>query len=369
MRALLLALVLVPTALLALKVFTGVGPDLPGPRVREALGIVDPFAPCTMQPGGVKAPSVPVSDSATTGWRREANVQVFADEEIRAVELGGVVYAGSAVRPNKEGTIFAALGTFYAYQPGSRAARRLPDMPVPADHTAVAVWNGALYVFGGFTQAHATSRVWRFSPATREWTELASMPRARGGLAGAVIGDRFYAVGGASSALQRYPRVVRVLDVYDFRTNTWERGPSMPTPRHHLAASAVDGRLYAIGGRSNRTLAVDVVERFDPSDGTWEAVAPLPLGSGGLEAVTWQGRVIAFGGGDDSKGGWVTPATWSYDPATARWTRLADMKVPRHGFGAVIVDGRLYALGGAPCARYGRTPAVESIELPRGSGA
>jgi hypothetical protein len=211
--------------------------------------------------------------------------------------------------------------------------------------------------------------VWRFSPATREWTELASMPRARGGLAGAVIGDRFYAVGGASSALQRYPRVVRVLDVYDFRTNTWERGPSMPTPRHHLAASAVDGRLYAIGGRSNRTLAVDVVERFDPSDGTWEAVAPLPLGSGGLEAVTWQGRVIAFGGGDDSKGGWVTPATWSYDPATARWTRLADMKVPRHGFGAVIVDGRLYALGGAPCARYGRTPAVESIELPRGSGA
>ncbi len=130
MRAVLLALVLVPTALLALKIFTGIGPSLPGPRVREALGIVDPFAPCTMRPGGVKAPAVPVSASATAGWRREADVQVFADEEIRAVELGGVVYAGSAVRPNKDGSIFAALGTFYAYQPGSRTARRLPDMPV-----------------------------------------------------------------------------------------------------------------------------------------------------------------------------------------------------------------------------------------------
>ena len=37
--------VLVPTTLLALKVFTGVGPSLPGPHVREVLGIVEPFAP------------------------------------------------------------------------------------------------------------------------------------------------------------------------------------------------------------------------------------------------------------------------------------------------------------------------------------
>lgn len=366
---LLLLIVLVPGALLALKVLTGVGPSLPGPRIRELLGIVEPFAPCTPSPDGVRLPTVPVSASVSGGWRRERDVQVFADEEIRAVELDGVVYAGSAVRANADGGIFAALGTFYAYRPATGAVRRLPDMPIPADHTAVAVWNGSVYVFAGFSEARATNRVWRFSPATGRWTEMAAMPRARGGLAGAVIGDRFYAVGGASSALQRFPRVVRMLDVYDFRTNTWEHGPSMPTARHHLAAVAVGGRLYVVGGRSNRSLALSAVERFDPATGIWERLEPLPLGSGGLDAVAWRGRVIVLGGGDDGKGRWVTPATWSYSPATGGWSRLADMRVPRHGFGAVIAGGRLYALGGSPCALYGRSPAVESIVLASLAGA
>jgi N-acetylneuraminic acid mutarotase len=157
--------------------------------------------------------------------------------------------------------------------------------------------------------------------------------------------------------------VYRVLDVYDFARDRWTKGPRMSVGRHHLAAAAVDGNLYAVGGRSNRSLALGDVERYDPRAATWERVASLPLGSGGLEAVAWDGRLIVLGGGDDKIGGWVTPATWSLDPETERWTRLGDMIVPRHGFGATIADGRLYALGGAPCARYGQTPAVESMPL------
>ncbi len=122
-----------------------------------------------------------------------------------------------------------------------------------------------------------------------------------------------------------------------------------------------------MGGRSNRSLALAVAERFDPARGTWERLEPLPLGAGGLEAVAWRGRLIVLGGGDDGEGRWVTPATWSYSPATAAWSRLPDMNVARHGFGAVIADGRLWALGGSPCARYGRSPAVESIVLADGA--
>ncbi|HYD45986.1 MAG TPA: kelch repeat-containing protein, partial [Phenylobacterium sp.] len=36
--------------------------------------------------------------------------------------------------------------------------------------------------------------------------------------------------------------------VYDPKTDAWEAGPRMRTPRHGLAASAVDGTIYAIGG-------------------------------------------------------------------------------------------------------------------------
>lgn len=362
-RLLLLAVLLVPGALLTLKLVTGVGPSLPGPRIRESLGIVEPFSPCKLRPGGVRMPRVPVSSLATDTWRREADVPAFKDEEVRGIGLNDVVYVGSALRANGDGTVFSSLGTFYAYRPGSSSARRLPDMPVAADHTALTQWHGDIYVFGGFTRGRASNRAWRYSPETKRWYELARMPRARGGLAGDVIGDRFYAVGGASSALQRHPKVYRMVDVYDFPTDTWTKAARMPTARHHLAAAAVGGRLYVVGGRSNRSMALDVLERFDPATGKWEQLAPLPLGSGGLEAVGWKGRLLVLGGGDDGEGRWVTPATWSYSPETGTWARLADLVVPRHGFATAIAAGRLWVMGGAPCALYGQTAAVESISL------
>jgi hypothetical protein len=361
----LLTLVLVPGALLGLKIATGIGPDLPGPRVREVLGVVEPFGACTPTPEGVRVPAVPIAASFPAKWRREQDVQAFKDEEVRAAAAGGVVYAGIAARPNEEGTVFSALGTFYEYALGGGVSRRLRPMPVPAHHSAITVWNGDVYVFGGFTAGRATNRVWRYAPQEKRWHAMASMPRTRGALAGDVIDGRFYAAGGASSALLQDPDVYAVLDVYDFRSDSWIKGPSMPTARHHLGAAAVDGRLYVVGGRaSSRSQALDALEAFDPATNRWERLEPLPLGVGGLQAIGWKDQLIVLSGGDDGDGRWVTPATWSYSPSTASWTRLADMHVPRHGFGAVVVAGRVYALGGSPCARYGATAAVESLALP-----
>jgi hypothetical protein len=362
-RVLLAAIVLLPGLLLTVKIVTGIGPSLPGPRIREVLGVVEPFGACTPSPEGVRVPTVPISATAAARWRREPDVQEFADEEVRAVAVGDTMYVGSAVRPNDDGTIFSPLGTLYEYDPGEGALRRLPAVPVPAHHTEIVGWRGNVYIFGGFTKGEASRGVWRYTPANGKWKAMADMPRPRGALSGAVIGDRFYAIGGASSAVIQHPQVYRTLDIYDFRTDSWTPGPSMAAARHHLAAAAVGGHLYVVGGRSNESMALTDVERFDPATSTWERLTPLPLGSGGLGAVAWKGRLIVLGGGDDSHGGWVTPATWSYAPSSGTWTRLADMKVPRHGFGAAIWGGRLYALGGAPCPRYGSTPAVESVSL------
>jgi hypothetical protein len=39
--------------------------------------------------------------------------------------------------------------------------------------------------------------------------------------------------------------------IYDPRTDTWERGPSLNQGRyHHAVAAAPDGKIYAIGGTS-----------------------------------------------------------------------------------------------------------------------
>jgi N-acetylneuraminic acid mutarotase len=141
----------------------------------------------------------------------------------------------------------------------------------------------------------------------------------------------------------------------------------MPTGRHHLAAAALDGMLYVIGGRAPDNFSLSVAERYDPSKGRWQRIPPLPRGAGGLEAVAAGGRVVVTGGDDEDRlqqgGGWVTPAVWSYRPGAPRWRRLPDLSQARHGHAAVGLGGRVYVFEGSPCPGYGRLRSAESLAV------
>ncbi|MEW6095623.1 MAG: kelch repeat-containing protein, partial [bacterium] len=59
----------------------------------------------------------------------------------------------------------------------------------------------------------------------------------------------------------------------------WKRNADMLTGRRWLAAAALNGKIYAIGGSGGE----NVVEEFDPSvglNGTWTTNAPMPTGQG-----------------------------------------------------------------------------------------
>jgi hypothetical protein len=46
---------------------------------------------------------------------------------------------------------------------------------------------------------------------------------------------------------------------------TWSKGPDLPTKRHGLAAAVVGDRWYVIGGGRSAMLSVsDIVEVFTP---------------------------------------------------------------------------------------------------------
>src|SRR5262249_37094456 len=95
-------------------------------------------------------------------------------------------------------------------------------------------------------------------------------------------------------------------EVYDPAANRWTALAYVPTARDHLAAAAMDGRLYAVGGRIDgnysRNLASN--EAYDPATGRWEQRAPLPTARSGIAAAGavrrgggWQ-RGGGIGGGD-----------------------------------------------------------------------
>ncbi len=59
--------------------------------------------------------------------------------------------------------------------------------------------------------------------------------------------------------------------------DTWTQKADMPKVRFILSASAVDGKIYAIGGSSAMHGAgLSIVDEYDPTTDTWTTKAPMP---------------------------------------------------------------------------------------------
>jgi hypothetical protein len=85
-------------------------------------------------------------------------------------------------------------------------------------------------------------------------------------------------------------------EVYDPATDTWTRKADMPTPRTFLSTSAVNGKIYAIGGCSVFETAFATVEEYDPATDKWTEKADMPTARGILSTSVVRGKIYAVGG-------------------------------------------------------------------------
>ena len=184
-----------------------------------------------------------------------------------------------------------------------------------------------------------------YDPATDTWSTKANMPTSREGLAAAAIDGKLYVVGGWNDT--DFPKVPwrSTLEVYDPATNTWSTKANMPTPRINPAAVAIDGKLYVVGGRNvdGYATGLDVLEVYDPVTDTWSTKANMPTGRHGLAAVPIFGWLYAVGG-QNSQG--LSKKLEVYDPVTDDWSTLDDMSTARKWLAAAAIDGKIYAAGG-----------------------
>ena len=170
------------------------------------------------------------------------------------------------------------------------------------------------------------------------WTKKKEMPTKRATFATGVIDGKIYAVGGWK--VWADPRSsLATLEIYDPATDTWEKGPDMPTPRGGLVAAVVDGVLYAITGGQIRQ-GLPAVEVYDPAIGTWKKRAHIPIGKYTGAASVVDGKIYVIGG-------WPgTQLVQMYDLAADTWTQKASMLIGRGAVAAAAVDGKIYAIGG-----------------------
>ncbi len=179
------------------------------------------------------------------------------------------------------------------------------------------------------------------------WFTVAPMPTARYRLAAAAVSGKVYAMGGISSAFS----ILNTVEVYDPSTNAWSTAASMPTARSSLAAAVVNGKIYAIGGQDSASIALNTVEVYDPISNSWNTPnplvgppAPMPTARSSLAAAAVSGKVYAIGGLSSASSSLNTVEV--YDPSTNAWSTAASMPTARDALGAAVVNGKVYAISG-----------------------
>src|SRR5262249_38049264 len=135
-----------------------------------------------------------------------------------------------------------------AYSIAAGSWRRLPDLPVGVNHAAAASDGHRLFVLGGVGRA-ARGRAPPPSPLLPPPGDRPAppprpdLPEARAAAGAAIVHGRLYVIGGVG------PRGLATGGLaYDLRSGRWSAVPG-PTPREHLAVTALGGRVYALGGR------------------------------------------------------------------------------------------------------------------------
>ncbi|UCF65754.1 MAG: T9SS type A sorting domain-containing protein [bacterium] len=133
--------------------------------------------------------------------------------------------------------------------------------------------------------------------------------------------------------------------------NPWIPKTDMPTGRMTLSSSAVEGKIYVMGGHVNGAIwgdpASPKVDKYDPATDTWDTTtADMPRGRNSFASVVVNGKIYAIGG-QSSAGTTAESSFWEYDPLTDTWdTTKAQMPSPRVGLSASVVDGKIYVIGG-----------------------
>ena len=146
------------------------------------------------------------------------------------------------------------LGTVQEYDPKTNTWRERTPMPTPRNHAGIGVVNGRIYMIGGrvgaafISLASDVSLVEVYDPATDTWgTPGARMPTTRSALAYGVYANRIYIAGGEFQDPTQQT-TFRTFESYDPATNTWSVLPPMAIARHGVAGAVIGNRFYAVGG-------------------------------------------------------------------------------------------------------------------------
>jgi N-acetylneuraminic acid mutarotase len=203
-----------------------------------------------------------------------------------------------------------------------------PKQPNITRGTAISKNAALLLVFVFLTASLiiiVTEPVSAATPVENSWMSKASMHVARSNLGVAIVNGKIYAIGGKSKS-----GLVDTNEEYDPTTNTWTYKTPMPTPSNMFVTAVCQNKIYCLGAGIN--------EVHNPQTNKWEIKTPLHILIARANVVNDKIYVI---------GGYPNYTTNEvYDPATDTWVLKAPMPKAGAVAASAVLDDKIYFFGG-----------------------
>jgi N-acetylneuraminic acid mutarotase len=245
------------------------------------------------------------------------------------------------------GSVLGFTGPYHvAYDPATDKWSTRAPLPRSLDHMGTTVLNGKVYLVGGFVgggvHRDGQNTAYEYDPALDTWRILSPMKAGRGSVGVVALDGKIYAIGGRDPA----GNTVSTNEVYDPAANTWKPLAALPKARDHLAAAVLDGKIHIAGGRFGpSTDTTNMHDVYDPKTDSWTSGPPMPTKRSGLAGVVYKGLFLVLGGEKPPSA--TNDENEAYDPKTDTWRTLAPMPHGRHATGAATDGDHVYLAAGS----------------------
>ena len=281
----------------------------------------------------------------TTAWGQAAPA-LKAVFESQGTAVGGrmLLFGGFHSKP------IQTTRASYAYDPAANRWSRIADLPTSLTHAGVVADGNRAWIVGGLVGEYPnnppTRDVWIYNATTNSYSRGPSLPTARGAGALVKLGRQLHFFGGYK------PGFTDSSDHYVLNLDggtAWRTAAPLPNARNHLGGAALNGKVYAIGGQHGRnedTGNQSSVHAYDPTTNVWKAVKSLPTARSHLggSTVVVNGSIWVISG--ITQGRQTLRDVTRYDPVSNAWTQLTALPSARKAPLAALLGTRLFVATG-----------------------
>jgi hypothetical protein len=213
--------------------------------------------------------------------------------------------------------------------------------------TTAVLGNRIFFAGGQFPGGLLSSRVDIYDVSTNNWS-IAELSESRLAIAAAAVGDKVFFAGGSNGGTEITGTATNKVDIYDQSTNTWSIA-TLSKARFGLAATTAGDKIYFAGGMPDyrEGPVLNTIDVYDNTTGSW-SVSTLNEPKACMASIFKNGKIYWAGGFvyyDPVNGSWANCQIEIKDINT-QTSSFANLFQKNYDFSAFEKDNKIVYLPG-----------------------